>query len=188
MAQIDNQQLNEMMQAAGRGDPKAFRRFYEATAPAVLGILLRLLGDRYQAEDVLQETMVTAWDKAAEFDPAKAAARTWITTIARHRALDILRGQARRSKILEDQAGNVRLVLGLEQDDRRQAPTESTATGNRLEVCLDELTPDAASCIQLAYVNGLTFNEIAGHIDRSIGTVKSWVRRGLGKLKECLQR
>lgn len=183
----DPDQLNALMSAAARGDETAFRRFYDLSAPSILAFLLRLLGDRYHAEDVLQESMVTAWNRAREFDPERAAATTWITTIARRRALDILRNHARRAEILHDDADNVRSVLGLE-DDTGPPAIESDTTGGKLTVCMGELSPDAAACVRYAYLDGLTFSEIAATVERSVGTVKSWVRRGLVKLKACMQR
>lgn len=187
MTMADPDQLNALMSDAARGDEAAFRRFYDLSSPSILAFLLRLLNDRYHAEDVLQESMVIAWNRAHEFDPARAAATTWITTIARRRALDILRNQSRRAEILRDEASEVRSVLGLE--DAADAPAvESDATGGRLTVCMGELSSDAATCVRYAYLDGLTFSEIATTVERSVGTVKSWVRRGLAKLKECMQR
>ena len=94
-------ELDRLMQRAGAGDEAAFRRFYDATAPAILAFLMRMLRDRFLAEDVLQETMVTAWNKARDFDPSLAAAKTWITTIARRRALDLIRSRSRHAEVMD---------------------------------------------------------------------------------------
>ncbi len=178
-------ELDRLMQRAGAGDEAAFRRFYDATAPAILAFLVRMLRDRFLAEDVLQETMVTAWNKARDFDPALAAAKTWITTIARRRALDLIRSRSRHAEVMDLGAPEIRAVLGLEAG--RSAVTESGQTGERLAYCMGQLNDEAAACIRLAYLDGLTFREIAERIERSLGTVKSWIRRGLGKLKACMQ-
>lgn len=187
MAQLNSDALNKLVLRAADGDETAFRRFYDLTAPAILAFLLRLTRDRYHAEDVLQESMVIAWNRCAEFDPQRASAKTWITTIARRRALDLVRGRARRAEILHDGAPDIRTTLGLESSDGETAP-ESTATTDRLENCFAELNADAALCIRYAYLDGHTFTEIANRVERSLGTVKSWVRRGLSRLKECMQR
>ena len=179
-------ELDALMLRAGAGDEAAYRRYYDLTAPALLAFLLRMLRDRFQAEDVLQESMVIAWNKAGDFDPARAAAKTWITTIARRRALDQLRSRKRRDEVLHDDATSIREVFGQDQPVAANAP-ESNATVNRLAICFGRLNQDAAACIQFAYLDGLTFAEIAARIDRSLSTVKSWVRRGMAKLQECMQ-
>ena len=181
----DVNELDTLMQRASARDEAAFRRFYELTAPTVLAFLLRMLKDRFHAEDVLQETMVIAWNKAGEFDPAIASAKTWITTIARRRALDLLRSRKRRDEVMHDDAADIRDAFGLDQSLSPDAP-ESSATVQRLVLCFDRLNQDAAACIRFAYLDGLTFAEIAARVDRSLGTVKSWVRRGMAKLQECM--
>lgn len=186
MTNTDNEKLNALMLQASAGDEAAFRRFYDLVAPYLLAFLLRMMRDRYEAEDVLQESMVVAWNRASDYDPGIATAKTWITTIARRRALDILRRRKRRDEVLRDDAADIRLVFG--DGDVSDPDTESTATANRLVHCFGEIGSDAATCIQYAYIQGLTFSEIADQVDRSIGTVKSWVQRGLGKLKKCMQR
>ena len=181
----DANELDVLMLRASERDEGAFRRLYDLTAPALLAFLLRMLKDRFQAEDVLQDTMVIAWNKARDFDPAVASAKTWITTIARRRALDLLRSRKRRDDVLHRDADGIREVFGLDQPSASAAP-ESSVTEHRLASCFDKLNRDAASSIRLAYLDGLTFAEIAAHIDRSLSTVKSWVRRGMAKLQECM--
>lgn len=185
MTSVQDSDLNELMLGAATGDEAAFRRFYDAASPSLLAFLMRMLKDRYHAEDVLQESMVIAWNKAPEFDPSLAAARTWITTIARRRALDLLRSRSRREEVLDVDARDIRATLGHEEGSSAEA--ESGRTESRLVYCFGQLNANAAACIQFAYLEGLTFSEIAARLDRSLGTVKSWIRRGLGKLKECMQ-
>lgn len=186
MARRQTTEMDRLMVDAGAGDEAAFRRFYDLAAPAILAFLTRMLPDRFHAEDVLQDAMVIAWNRADEFDPNIAAAKTWITTIARRRALDVLRSRGRQQEVLRDDAANIRATLNLDEAIPEPSP-ESDATEQRLTFCLGELSPEAASCIRLAYLDGLTFSEIAGRIDRSLNSVKSWIRRGLGKLKQCMQ-
>lgn len=187
MAAREANELDVLMRRASARDERAFRRFYDLTAPAVLAFLLRMLKDRFQAEDVLQDTMVIAWNKAGDFDPGRASAKTWITTIARRRALDLLRSRNRRDQVLHDEAEGIREVFGLDEPLAATAP-ESSVTENRLASCFEKLNRDAASSIRLAYLDGLTFSEIAVRIDRSLSTVKSWVRRGMTKLQECMDQ
>lgn len=185
MASRQTDELDALMLRAGDGDETAFRRFYDQAAPAINAFLLRLLKDRYLAEDVLQEAMVVAWNQAKDFDPRRAAAKTWITTIARHRALDLLRNQGRRRQILDESAADIRDVLALEEHD--SVEPESEATARRLAACFGQLKSEASACIQFAYLDGMTFSEIALRIDRSLNTIKSWIRRGLNQLKACMQ-
>lgn len=187
MTTVNHPRLDLLLSQAAAGDDAAFRDFYDATSPIILAVLLRLTSDRYQAEDLLQEAMVTAWDRAGEFDASRASAMTWVTMIARRKALDMLRGQRRRKEILHDGADDIRTTLGLEQNVAATAP-ESSATKDRLLACFDKLQPDCAACIRFAYLEGLTFAEISDRVERSMGTVKSWVRRGLAKLKRCMQQ
>lgn len=185
MAAAQTDQLDELMLRAGDGDEAAFRLFYDRTSPSILAFLMRMLKDRYHAEDVLQESMVIAWNKAGEFDPSLAAAKTWITTIARRRALDVIRSHGRRQEIIDQGAADIRTVLGHEESAKTEA--ESNATASRIVYCFSQLNADAAACIQFAYIEGLTMREVAQRIDKSLGTVKSWIRRGLQKLKACMQ-
>ena len=186
MADLRDKNLDALLLRAGAGDATAFRQFYDLTAPAILAFLIKMLRDRHAAEDVLQESMVVAWNRAAVFDPDLAAAKTWITTIARRRALDMIRRQDRRDEVLRGGAADIRLVLGKENDP--DSDTESSATAARLVHCFEEIGADSATCIQYAYLHGMSFSEIAVQIDRSLGTIKSWVRRGLQKLKSCMER
>lgn len=186
MAVREANELDTLMLRAGSGDEAAFRRFYDLTAPALLAFLLRMLNDRFHAEDVLQDAMVIAWNKAGEFNPRRAAAKTWITTIARRRALDLLRSRSRRDEVLHQGAADIRGTLGQVKAVAAESP-ESSATVQRLAYCFGKLSNDAAACIQFAYLDGLTFSEIAAHMHRSLSTVKSWVRRGLSKLQTCMQ-
>lgn len=180
-------ELDQLMLRAGRGDRGAFKQFYDEAAPSVLAIVLKMLKDRFVAEDVLQEAMVTAWHKAAQFDPERAAATTWITTIARRRALDVLRSGKRYSDLLHDKAPDIRETYDTAPEEVR-TDAESRATAVRLEQCFAQLQSGAAQCIQLAYLEGLTFSEIAARTTHSINTVKSWIRRGMARLQGCMRR
>ena len=179
-------ELDELIVRMGDRDEAAFRRFYDLAAPYMLAFLLRLLRDRFHAEDVLQETMVIVWNKADEYDPGVASARTWITTIARRRALDILRSRKRRDTLLVEEAEDIRTTLGLSDAHESHTP-ESSATARKLAACFGQLNDEPATCIRHAYLDGMTLSEIAGHLNRSLGTVKSWVRRGMALLQACMR-
>lgn len=179
--------LNDLLVASGKGDQKAFRELYEALAPMVLGVLMRMMHSRHAAEDALQEAMVSAWDRAREFDPGKSSAGTWVTSIARYRAIDQIRKTRRQARLVEEDASNISQVFGHDTHVAAIDPV-SKATEQRLSACFKEITREAANCIQLAYLDGFSFSEIADKVERSIGTVKSWVRRGMLSLQECVSR
>lgn len=179
--------LNKLLQKSGQGDAQAFRQLYDAVSPKLMAIAVRMLHDYHQAEDVVQQTMMAAWLSATEYDPGRSQAATWLISITRYRALDLIRKRGRQREILRDGQQDVLSVLGHDEPAQDKDPVPSE-TADRLMHCFGEISRDQAGCIQLAYVEGMTFNEIAMKLDRSIGTIKSWMRRGLQKLRECVER
>lgn len=184
---LDDQDLERLLAETGRGSERAFRELYEAAAPQLLAIARRLLRDHHRAEDAVQQAMVSAWRSASSFDPARARASTWLISIVRHRAIDMLRQQRRQQAALSDERHDILAALGQDEPPAAREPLSATVA-RKLGRCFREIGRDQAGCIQLAYLNGLTFREIADHLERSIGTVKSWVRRGLKQLRECVER
>ncbi len=176
-----------LLEKAATGDQRSFRLLYDMVAPRILAFLMQMLSDRHLAEDVLQETMIQSWRKADQFDASKARATTWITAIARNRALDLLRKTGRFNQVIKDSDYQISQTL-YPADSESTAAMESSVTSGRLSHCLGELSEDTVACIHLAYVNGFSFREIADYRNDSINTIKSWVRRGLEKLGECMQR
>lgn len=179
--------LDSLLEQTAGGDQQAFKLVYDDIAPKVLAFLMKMLKDRHSAEDVLQEAMVQVWRKAAEYDASKAKASTWIIAIARHRALDLLRKNNRFSQLVRDDQHQISEVL-YPEEITAGSDTLSSLTNSRLGYCLGKLGLDPMACIQLAYINGLSLREIAHTRQQSINTVKSWVRRGLKKLAECMQQ
>lgn len=179
--------LNQLLQKSARGDVHAFRELYDAVAPKLMAIAVRMLKDHHLAEDVVQQTMMAAWHSAGDYDPGQSQAATWLTSITRYRALDLIRKRGRQREILRDGQQDIRSVLGHDEPAHASEPVPSE-TAHRLTHCFGEISRDQAGCIQLAFVEGLTFNEIAMKLDRSIGTIKSWMRRGLQKLRECVEQ
>ena len=169
--------LNKLLLACGKGDKAAFRKLYNAVSPKMLGVLLRMLKDRQLAEDSLQEAMIAVWDAADTFDPSRSKASTWMISIARYRALDQLRKMGRYREVLNQGEGDI--VEALFQENDEDNPL-SEATILRLEDCFGK-------SIKLAYLDGYTISEISIKISRPLGSVKSWVRRGLVSLRECVQ-
>ena len=173
-----DQHLADLMHRCARGDQGAFRELYALTSPQLLALLIRMLRRRDLAEEVLQEAFVSAWRNASEYTASRGRVLAWLTTIARNRALDELR-RTRRASL---DAGTALEELPDEEAEESYGPTEVRA----LAGCLDALPDGQRRSVQLAYLDGLSHAEIAEALRAPIGTVKSWVRRGLVALKRCL--
>lgn len=174
----------ELVQAlldTGEEDRAAFQRVYRMTSAKLFGICVRICGDRRAAEDVLHEVYLTIWKRAAGFQPGRASPITWLATIARNRAIDWRRANAvRRADPVEwadeipDDGIAADEAIMLEEADRR------------LHLCLEALDAQQRQAIRTAFFDGVTYAELAQRSDVPLGTMKSWVRRGLIRLKDCL--
>lgn len=165
------------LRACAQGDPAGLRWLYEREARWLLGVAVRLLRDRAQAQEVLQDAFLQVWTRAGSFQPGRGSARGWIYTVLRHRALDVLRRQGREQPLDE-----VLHEVRVEEAPPGRLPGEVQA----LERCLARLDEAKRACILRAFVEGHTHEQIARHLATPVGTVKSWIRRGLLSLRECL--
>lgn len=176
--------LAVLLERVARGDREAFERLYRETSSKLFGICLRVLPDRAEAEDVLQEVFASVWRKADQFDAARASAITWMAMIARNRAIDRLRSAPSQMK-----RASVELAEDLaDGGPTPQARAEAQTEGARLNACLDELDERRRSLIRTAFFEGATYEELAQRVGSPLGTVKSWIRRGLLQLRACLER
>lgn len=177
------QDLPSLLAACARRDRAAFERLYRETSPKLFGVALRILRREDWAEDVLQECYVRIWDHAPEYRAGLAAPMTWMTSIVRNRCLDWLR---RPNLEVIDEEGE--LVEAAESGNPGPlAQLESSADARALKHCLDALEAKQRQAIALAYYDGLSHSELASHLREPLGTVKTWVRRGLLRLKTCLE-
>ena len=177
-------QLAAAIRRVAGGDRAALRLVYDATAAKLFGVCLRILKDRSEAEDVLQDVYLNIWRKAAAFDETRASPITWLVAIARNRAIDRLRqrGAARLSEPVE-------AAEAVPDPGPLAAEMLETAQEHRLLYgCLDELEAQASQAIRAAFLDGLTYEALAEREGVPLGTMKSWIRRGLAKLRECLER
>lgn len=185
------QELADLVARVALGDRQAFRRLYDATAPSLLGVALRLLRDRGRAEDVIQEAFVSVWHRAGGFRASASAPMTWLTAIVRNRALDTLRSDARHDAdpLVDDEDEDEDAAREVE-DDRPEPLGLLTQAADALAVraCLETIDGSQRQCLALAYYHGLTHAEMAAHLGSPIGSVKAWLRRGLEKLRRCLER
>ena len=174
--------LAELLSRVGAGDRRALEALYSATSAKLLAVCLRILCDRAESEDVLQEVYITVWRKAGGYDAARAGAMTWLSTVARNRAIDRLRARG--------PAGRTTAIDGFDAPDPQplaDAGLESAQEMGRLSFCLDQLESRTASAIRTAFLEGVTYEALAQRLDAPLGTVKSWIRRGLLRLRGCLE-
>jgi RNA polymerase sigma-70 factor (ECF subfamily) len=173
-----------LLDACAHQDRDAFQRLYAQTAPQLLACLIRILRQRALAEDALQDVFVQVWKRAGQYEAGRGSAWGWLIAIARYRAIDLKRREGRQP------AGS---VDGLAEIPAEDEAFEASSLGfgeqaTRLLVhCLGALQPRQRDCIVLAYHGGLSHAEVATEIGEPLGSVKSWIRRGLAALKKCLE-
>jgi RNA polymerase sigma-70 factor (ECF subfamily) len=175
--------LAELMPRIVDGDRGALRQLYQATSAKLFGVCLRILSNRDESEDVLQEVYITIWRRADRFEASRASVMTWISTIARNRAIDRLR--ARGPLAYAEQVEEMEIA---DEAPRAEALLEAAQSGEALGRCLAELDDRTETAIRTAFFEGVTYEALAVRMDTPLGTVKSWIRRGLMKLKGCLER
>lgn len=177
------EELAALMRRCASGERAALRQLYDATSAKLFAVCLRILSDREEAEDVLQEVYVTVWRRADRFDAARASVMTWVSTIARNRSIDRLR--ARGPMAYADQIDDLEIPDG---GVSAEALMVTAGEEGRLHHCLGELDARTEKVIRTAFFEGVTYEALARRMDTPLGTVKSWVRRGLAKLKGCLSQ
>ncbi len=168
--------------ACARGERFALRALYEREGRWLLGVAMRIVRERERAEDVLQEAFLQIWQHASTYQPALGSARGWIYTVVRHRALNEVR-RPERVQTLDP------IELAVLSDERQSADSdahERELDGEALERCLQGLDEPRRACVLHAFVDGYTHEQIAERLCTPLGTVKSWIRRSLASLKECM--
>ncbi|HEX4331531.1 MAG TPA: sigma-70 family RNA polymerase sigma factor [Usitatibacter sp.] len=175
--------LDGLIARTALGDRAAFEQLYLATRSKLFAVSLRIVRERPLAEEVLQDSFVNIWRRASDYAAAKSAPMTWMTAIVRNRSVDLVR-RSREEPDVDDT-----LVANL-VDEAAAPDREALARGeaHSLGKCLAELDAEQRQTIALAFFHGLTHSELAAHLRRPLGTVKTHVRRGLMRLRECLDR
>lgn len=171
---------SELLNRIANGDRQAFRQLYDGTGSRLFAICLRMMKSRPEAEDVLQDAFVKIWEKSWQYDPAKGDALAWLATVTRHTALDRLRSHKQGHVTIDDDvSAEIDLVMSVKP--------EATGEFGDLDRCLRGLRDDYRNAVVLAYTKGMTHEELAEQLGKPLGTIKSWVTRGLAQLRECMQ-
>jgi RNA polymerase sigma-70 factor (ECF subfamily) len=181
-----NAQLKSWLAATARQDPMAFRALYDATSMKLFGFALRIMVKRELAEEVLQESFVNIWNNAASYQASLAAPMTWMTTIVRNKAFDMLRRLEDSVEIDGDQFDR-EVWEALESTS--PAPIEKlqlSRNAKALANCLSRLEGLHRQAIALAFFHDLSHSDVASQMTLPIGTIKTWIRRGLERLRTCL--
>ncbi len=174
--------IEDMLARTALGDRAAFSRRYNATSAKLFGICLRVLNNRAEAEDALQDIYVRIWQKAGRYSAGTYSPMTWLITLARNLAIDKLRARRAPGQDIDEM-----------HDLRDAAPGPEAAAVAKSEMgriadCLDELEPERAQAIKGAYLDGETYRDLAARHDVPVNTMRTWLRRSLIKLKDCLSR
>ena len=177
-----SRELVPLLRATASGDRRALATLYQRTSAKLYGICLRLLASESEAQEVLQDVYVTVWQKAARYDEAKASPITWLAVMARNKAIDRLRSR---------KPGSEHLDAAAEVADERPSAFEIIEQGQeheRLADCLDELDPSHGAMVRAAFLDGATYAQLAERESVPLGTMKSWIRRALLRLRGCLEQ
>ncbi len=179
---MGSEDIAGMIGRVALGDRKAFASLYRDTSPKLFSICLRILKDRVEAEEALQEVYIKIWQRASVFAADTGAPSPWLATIARNQAIDTLRG---RKPVADELDTAYDLADG---DLDPEAQTVLRDEGRRIDTCMEELEAERATAVRQAYVEGLSYQELADQFGVPLNTMRTWLRRSLLKLRECMER
>jgi len=174
-------ELVQLLNAVSRGDRVAFEQLYTATRAKLYGVVLRILRRHDLADEVIQEVYLKIWSGAGQFNPGLASPITWMVTIARNRAIDLVRKRAEVS--IEEEPEAMDVAADLPNPLARRELAEEV---RRLMGCIERLEPERQSLVLLAYRNGWSREQLAAKLGKPVNTIKTWLRRSLLEIRECL--
>jgi len=190
-ASLDTFDYESTLEACARGERSALRALYDRESRRLLGVALRIVRDRHAAQDVLQDAFLQIWQRATTYQRALGSARGWVYTVVRHRALDEVRRAGRETAVGDDidAFADQHASRHRTNETGNEAADESRSArvdADLLKRCLDALDERKRECVVYAFVEGYTHEQISQRLATPVGTVKSWIRRGLISLKACL--
>jgi len=177
-----SEELAALIGRVALGDRQAFRTLYGASAPKLFGVLLRILKSRAEAEEALQEVFVKVWQRAKSFRPGEASPMSWLIAVARNQAIDLIRSRPKNTDTIE---------AAMELPDQGPGPEQNavaSAEARRLGDCLGRLDTDKAGAVRAAYMDGYSYEELAERYRVPLNTMRTWLRRSLMQLRECLEK
>ncbi len=174
--------IANLIQRVALRDRAALAQLYPAVSPKLFSVCLRILRDRSDAEDALQEVFIKIWQRADRFAVAGTSPVGWLVAIARNHSIDRLRSR----KPVSDSIDEAYTIADTGRDP--EAETVLKGEGRRVDLCMQELEPDRADAVRNAYVEGLSYQELADRYSVPLNTMRTWLRRSLMKLRECLDR
>lgn len=174
---MEHETLFPLLCKTANGSKSAFAELYQITSAQIYAVALKMLKKPELADEATQDAFVKIWHNAAQYQRAKGTVLTWMVSIVRYRALDLMRYHKVRNEV------DMNLDAVPDSTDSTQ---RFTSEQKKLEACLDELEQPQRQAIHLAYLNGLSHQEVVDHLAKPLGTIKSWIRRGLQSLKRCL--
>ena len=173
--------LTDLLRGCAQSDSEALQRLYALVSPTLFACLTRMLRRRALAEEALQDVFVTIWQRAHQFRPERGRPMAWLVSIARYRAIDLLRHERFAAVLVADLPEGAGAA-----EEAQEEPGASLPGAGLLERCLALLTQQQRRCLELAFVGGNSHADVARLVGSPLGTVKSWIRRGLQSLKACL--
>ncbi|HYF60085.1 MAG TPA: sigma-70 family RNA polymerase sigma factor [Burkholderiaceae bacterium] len=184
---LDDIEVKRLLIRTAARDAQAFERLYRLAAPLLLGVAMRIVGRREVAQEVVHDAFVRVWRSAESFDPLATRATAWLVAIARHRAIDLVASHdtARVDAVGDDVDALV--DAGYDWTPSADDALDAGRNAHWLRECLSELRPGERQAIVLAYHHGLSHGDLAVHMQRPLGTVKAWIRRGLDSLRRCVE-
>lgn len=180
--ELTSAELEHLIGRCALRDRSAFGSLYQATSAGVFGFLVNMLRDRAAAEEVLQDAYMQLWQKSASYNAERGLPLTWIMSLARYRALDYMRRQSTRTR----HESNFAQEPLQQESATSDSEVAEGVNDQHLNVCLDRLQDKARESVVKAYCEGYTHEELSASMGTPIGTVKSWIRRSIKRLKECL--
>lgn len=178
---VSGDPIADLIATTARADRAAFRALYSAASAKLFGVCLRILKDRSEAEDAVQEVFTRVWLNARRYDAGRGRGMTWLIAIARNHAIDRLRA---RPEATGDEAAIAQVADG---NPGPEARSIARGEARRIADCFDLLEPARAEAVRGAYLDGLSYQELSNRHEVPVNTMRSWLRRGLQKLKECLE-